>query len=309
MKAFVTGAGGQLGHDVVRELVRRQYTVVGSGRSAISGCSDAAVPYLQLDITDAGAVRRAIEAACPDVVIHCAAWTAVDKAELPENRDAVRAVNEGSSLSIAQCCKALGCKMIYISTDYVFNGRGEKPWEPDCKDYAPLNWYGQTKLLGELAVSETADKFFIVRTEWVFGENGGNFVKTMLELGKTHDRLKVVCDQIGRPAYTPDLARLLVDMAGTESYGYYHATNSGEYISRCDFAREIFRAAGYSTEVIPVTTAEYGALGASRPLNGRLDTRKLTQVGFEPLPDWKDALRHFLLHKENDNGTNTGNTL
>lgn len=312
MKVFVTGVNGQLGHDVMKELNRRRFVGVGSGRAPISSDLDSDpqstdISYVQLDITDAPSVCQTIEAFRPDVVIHCAAWTAVDNAELPENRNAVRAINEIGTINIAQCCAELDCKMIYVSTDYVFGGQGEKPWEPECKDYAPLNWYGQTKLQGEFAVAEMLKKFFIVRTAWVFGENGGNFVKTMLKLGKTHDNLRVVTDQIGTPTYTPDLARLLVDMAETEKYGYYHAVNEGGYISWYDFAREIFRAVGYSVQVTPVTTAEYGLSKAVRPFNSRLDTYKLMQAGFTPLPDWKDALYRFLqIYKENNDGTNSG---
>lgn len=312
MKVFVTGVNGQLGHDVMKELNRRRFVGVGSGRAPISSDLDSDpqstdISYVQLDITDAPSVCQTIEAFRPDVVIHCAAWTAVDNAELPENRNAVRAINEIGTINIAQCCAELDCKMIYVSTDYVFGGQGEKPWEPECKDYAPLNWYGQTKLQGEFAVAEMLKKFFIVRTAWVFGENGGNFVKTMLKLGKTHDNLRVVADQIGTPTYTPDLARLLVDMAETEKYGYYHAVNEGGYISWYDFAREIFRAVGYSVQVTPVTTAEYGLSKAVRPFNSRLDTYKLMQAGFTPLPDWKDALYRFLqIYKENNDGTNSG---
>lgn len=312
MKVFVTGVNGQLGHDVMKELNRRRFVGVGSGRAPISSDLDSDpqstdISYVQLDITDAPSVCQTIEAFRPDVVIHCAAWTAVDNAELPENRNAVRAINEIGTINIAQCCAELDCKMIYVSTDYVFGGQGEKPWEPECKDYAPLNWYGQTKLQGEFAVAEMLKKFFIVRTAWVFGENGGNFVKTMLKLGKTHDNLRVVTDQIGTPTYTPDLARLLVDMAETEKYGYYHAVNEGGYISWYDFAREIFRAVGYSVQVTPVTTAEYGLSKAVRPFNSRLDTYKLMREGFTPLPDWKDALYRFLqIYKENNDGTNSG---
>lgn len=312
MKVFVTGVNGQLGHDVMKELNRRRFVGVGSGRAPISSDLDSDpqstdISYVQLDITDAPSVCQTIEAFRPDVVIHCAAWTAVDNAELPENRNAVRAINEIGTINIAQCCAELDCKMIYVSTDYVFGGQGEKPWEPECKDYAPLNWYGQTKLQGEFAVAEMLKKFFIVRTAWVFGENGGNFVKTMLKLGKTHDNLRVVTDQIGTPTYTPDLARLLVDMAETEKYGYYHAVNEGGYISWYDFAREIFRAVGYSVQVTPVTTAEYGLSKAVRPFNSRLDTYKLMREGFTPLPDWKDALYRFLqIYKENNYGTNSG---
>lgn len=304
MKVFVTGVNGQLGHAVMKELEGRRCVCVGSGRAPCGGEPECP-SYVQLDITDAQAVRRVMEAVRPDAVIHCAAWTAVDKAELAENRSAVFAVNVDGTRNIAQCCRTLGCKMIYISTDYVFDGRGEKPWEPECREHAPLNRYGRTKLLGEAAVSEALEESFIVRTAWVFGDKGENFVKTMLRLGKTRDSLRVVSDQIGRPTYARDLARLLADMAETEQYGYYHATNEGGYISWYDFACEIFKEAGYRVNVSPVSTAEYGASGAARPLNGRLDTAKLAQSGFAPLPDWRDALGRFLRrYMENDNGTN-----
>lgn len=247
-----------------------------------------------MDITDAAAVERMISEVKPDVVIHCAAWTAVDMAEDDDKAEKVRAINAGGTQNIADVCKKLGCKMVYISTDYVFDGQGEKPWEPDCKDYKPLNVYGQTKLEGELAVSETIEKFFIVRIAWVFGLNGKNFIKTMLNVGKAHDTVRVVCDQIGTPTYTLDLSRLLVDMTETEKYGYYHATNEGGYISWYDFACEIFRQAGYSTKVIPVTTEEYGLSKAARPFNSRLEKRKLVEAGFEPLPAWQDAVSRYL---------------
>ncbi len=274
------------------ELRRQQIVGIGSGRAARSSVAD--MPYVSLDITDFESVNQILGDIRPDVVIHCAAWTAVDAAELPENRETVRKVNEDGTKNLAQCCKALDCKMIYISTDYVFGGSGETPWDPDCKVFAPQNWYGQTKLLGELAVSSLLEKYFIVRTAWVFGAYGGNFVKTMLKIGKTKGTLRVVDDQIGTPTYTPDLARLLVQMAGTEKYGFYHATNEGGFISWYDFACQIFRAAGYFAKVIPVTTAEYGLSIAARPLNSRLSKEKLTQNGFAPLPDWKNALNRYL---------------
>ena len=299
MKVFVTGVGGQLGHDVMNELNKRGHAGVGSDIApAYSGIQDGSavcsMPYVQLDITDKTAVRRVLEDVRPDAVIHCAAWTAVDAAEDAENQDKVRAINEGGTRNIAEACRALGCRMMYISTDYVFDGKGTEPWQPDCKAYAPLNVYGETKLGGEQAVSEMVERFFIVRIAWVFGLNGKNFIKTMLRLGETHDTLRVVNDQIGTPTYTLDLARLLVDMIETDKYGYYHATNEGGYISWAEFAAEIFRQAGMNVNVIPVTTAEYGLSKAARPYNSRLDKSKLTACGFEPLPDWKDAVRRYL---------------
>ena len=299
MRFFVTGAGGQLGHDVMNEVNQRGYEAIGSGsKPAYSGVQDGSavcsLPYVQLDIRDRDAVMKTIAAARPDVVIHCAAWTAVDAAEAPENREAVQAVNALGTRYVAEACKALDCKMIYISTDYVFPGEGTRPWQPDEGDYAPLNAYGRSKLAGELAVEELLEKFFIVRTAWVFGRSGGNFVKTMLRLGKTHEELRVVDDQIGTPTYTWDLARLLVDMAVTEQYGRYHATNEGGYISWYDFAREIFRQAGCHVNVVPVSTAEYGLSKAARPFNSRLDRSKLAKNGFTPLPHWQDALARYL---------------
>ncbi|WP_295078018.1 dTDP-4-dehydrorhamnose reductase [Ruminococcus sp.] len=291
MKAFVTGVGGQLGHDVMDELAKRGYEGVGSD---ILESVDTKYPYVKLDITDAKAVDKAISEAKPDIVIHCAAWTAVDAAEDEENQPKVRAINVDGTQNIANVCKKLGCKMIYISTDYVFNGQGTEPWKPDCKDYAPQNVYGQTKLDGELAVANTIDKYFIVRIAWVFGVNGKNFIKTMINVGKTHDEVRVVSDQIGTPTYTLDLSRLLVDMAETEKYGYYHATNEGGYISWYDFTVEIYRQAGMSTKVTPVTTAEYGLSKAARPFNSRLDKSKLAENGFRPLPSWQDALARYL---------------
>lgn len=281
MKALVTGVKGQLGFDVVNELKNRGHDAVG-------------VDIEEMDITDPESVSRVIGEAAPDVVIHCAAWTAVDAAEDPENIAKVRAVNAGGTRNIAQVCKKLDCKMMYISTDYVFNGQGTQPWQPDCKDYAPLNVYGQTKLEGEIAVANTLEKYFIVRIAWVFGKNGSNFIKTMLNVGKKHDTVRVVSDQIGTPTYTLDLARLLVDMAESEKYGYYHATNEGGYISWYDFTCEIYKQAGYATRVVPVTTAEYGLSKAARPFNSRLDKSKLAENGFQPLPAWQDALQRYL---------------
>ncbi len=291
MRYFVTGEGGQLGHDVMRELEKRGYTGVGSDLAPEN--SDYA-EYVSLDITDASAVENAITRVKPDVVVHCAAWTAVDLAEDEENREKVRAINAFGTQNIANACKKQDCKMVYISTDYVFSGQGEQPWEPDCTAYQPLNVYGKTKLEGELAVANTLEKYFVVRIAWVFGKNGNNFIKTMLNVGKKFDTLRVVNDQIGTPTYTLDLSRLLVDMTETEKYGYYHATNEGGYISWYEFAREIFRQAGYDTEVVPVTTAEYGLSKAARPFNSRLDKRKLRENGFRPLPEWQDALARYL---------------
>lgn len=284
MKILVTGVGGQLGHDVMHELKKRGHEAIGTD---VQGACD-----VTLDITDAAAVSAAVREIRPDALIHCAAWTAVDAAE--DQVELVRAINAGGTANLAAACKELGCKMMYISTDYVFDGQGTAPWQPDCEDYQPLNVYGQTKLEGELAVAGTLDKYFIVRIAWVFGKNGKNFVKTMLNLGKKYDTLRVVCDQIGTPTYTFDLARLLVDMIETEKYGYYHATNEGGYISWYDFTCEIFRQAGYSTKVTPVTTTEYGLNKAARPFNSRLDKRKLVEVGFKPLPSWQDALARYL---------------
>lgn len=291
MKVFVTGIGGQLGFDVVNELKKRGFEAVGSD---ILDEVSAECEYIKLDITDAQSVENVITEVNPDVVVHCAAWTAVDAAEDEENIPKVCAINVDGTKNIANACKKLDCKMIYISTDYVFNGQGTEPWQPDCKDYAPLCVYGQTKLDGELAVSTTLDKYFIVRIAWVFGKNGNNFIKTMLNVGKKYDTVRVVNDQIGTPTYTYDLARLLVDMAETEKYGYYHATNEGGYISWYDFTCEIFRQAEYKTNVIPVTTEEYGLSKAARPFNSRLDKSKLKENGFIPLPTWQDALERYL---------------
>ena len=308
MKILVTGVAGQLGHDVMNELAKRGYTGVGSDiapeyAGVQDGTAVTTMPYVSMDITDAEAVKNIITEINPDVVVHCAAWTAVDLAEDEDKVDKVRAINATGTQNIANVCKELDAKMVYISTDYVFNGQGEEPWTADCKDYAPLNVYGQTKLEGELAVANTLEKYFIVRIAWVFGVNGKNFIKTMLNVGKNRDRLTVVADQIGTPTYTIDLSILLVDMIETDKYGYYHATNEGGYISWYDFTVEIFRQAiemghtEYSTDrltVAPVTTAEYGVSKAARPFNSRLDKSKLVEAGFTPLPTWQDALQRYL---------------
>ena len=308
MKILVTGVAGQLGHDVMNELAKRGYEGIGSDiKEEYSGIQDetavCTMPYVQMDITDEASVRRVLTETAPDVVVYCAAWTAVDLAEDDDKKELVRAINATGTRYIAEECKKLDCKLVYISTDYVFDGQGSKPWDPDCKDYKPLNVYGETKLEGELAVSDLLEKYFIVRIAWVFGKNGKNFIKTMLNVGKTHDKLTVVNDQIGTPTYTYDLARLLVDMLETDKYGYYHATNEGGYISWYDFTKEIFRQAvelghtEYSEErlsVAPVTTAEYGISKAARPFNSRLDRSKLVENGFTPLPTWQDALNRYL---------------
>lgn len=299
MKVFVTGVCGQLGHDVMNELAKRGYEGVGSDiQEAYAGVADGTAvttaPYVSLDITDQTAVEKVIAEIHPDVIVHCAAWTAVDMAEDDDKVAKVRAINAGGTQNIANVAKAIDAKMVYISTDYVFDGQGETPWQPDCKDYKPMNVYGQTKLEGELAVANTLSKYFIVRIAWVFGKNGKNFIKTMLKVGKNHDEVKVVNDQIGTPTYTFDLARLLVDMIETDKYGYYHATNEGGYISWYDFTKEIYKVAGYTTKVTPVTTEEYGLSKAARPFNSRLDKSKLVENGFTPLPTWQDALRRYI---------------
>lgn len=309
MKFFVTGANGQLGHDVMNGIQKRGYEGVGSDLAEqYAGVADGSpvttMPYVSLDITDRDAVLKVIKEIKPDAVIHCAAWTAVDMAEEDDKVEKVRAINAGGTQNIADACKAVDCKMLYLSTDYVFDGQGTEPWEPDCKDYKPLNVYGQTKLEGELAVSSTLKKYFIVRIAWVFGLNGKNFIKTMINVGKTHDEVRVVNDQIGTPTYTYDLARLLVDMCETEKYGYYHATNSEvtdenagcktSYISWYDFCCEFYKQYGLKTKVIPVTTEEYGLSKAARPFNSRLDKKKLVENGFKPLPTWQDAVSRYL---------------
>lgn len=299
MKVLVTGVAGQLGHDVMNELHKRGYEGVGSDiapqySGADDGTAVTKMDYVQMDITNSEEVNETIKKVNPDVVVHCAAWTAVDLAEEKENKEKVMAINVGGTENIARVCKELDCKMVYISTDYVFDGYGTRPWEEDCKDYAPLNVYGESKLMGEKVVSLNLEKYFIVRIAWVFGVNGNNFIKTMLKVGKKFDTLKVVNDQIGTPTYTYDLSRLLVDMIETDKYGYYHATNEGGYISWYDFACEIFKQAGYKTKVNPVTTEEYGVSKARRPFNSRLNKTKLVDNGFTPLPDWKDALSRYL---------------
>lgn len=299
MKVFVTGVAGQLGHDVMNELAKRGYEGVGSDLApeytgVQDGSAVTAMPYVALDITDKEAVEQVICEVNPDVVVHCAAWTAVDLAEDDDKVEKVRAINAGGTENIALVCKKLDAKMVYLSTDYVFDGQGTEPWDPDCKAYNPISVYGSTKLEGELAVANNLDKYFIVRIAWVFGVNGKNFIKTMLSLSEKYDTIRVVNDQIGTPTYTLDLARLLVDMIETEKYGYYHATNEGGYISWYDFTCEIFRQAGKDTKVIPVTTEEYGLSKAARPFNSRLDKSKLVKNGFTPLPTWQDALSRYL---------------
>lgn len=299
MKFFVTGVNGQLGYDVMNELSKRGHTAVGSDITAsyggvARGRAVEKTPYIGLDITDKDAVERAITQTKPDAVIHCAAWTAVDMAEDDDKAEKVHAVNATGTQNIAGACKKVDCKMLYLSTDYVFSGQGQEPWRPDCQDYKPLNVYGQTKLEGELAVRSTLEKYFIVRIAWVFGLNGNNFIKTMINVGKTHDEVRVVNDQIGTPTYTADLSRLLVDMCESEKYGCYHATNEGGYISWYDFYCEFYRQYGLNTRVIPVTTEEYGISKAARPFNSRLDKSKLREMGFEPLPPWQDAVSRYL---------------
>ena len=305
MKVFVTGVNGQLGHDVMNELNKRGYEGLGSDiAEKYSGVADGSavttMPYVSLDITDEEKVKKVIEEYKPDAVVHCAAWTAVDMAEDDDKVEKVRAINADGTKYIAEACKEIDSKMVYISTDYVFNGQGERPWQPDDKNYEPLNVYGQTKLEGELNVSGILDKYFIVRIAWVFGLNGKNFIKTMVNVGKSHDEVRVVNDQIGTPTYTLDLSVLLVDMIETDKYGYYHATNDddGEYISWYDFTKEIYRQAGMNTKVIPVSTEEYGLSKAKRPFNSRLDKSKLIENGFKPLPSWKDALGRYLKDAE-----------
>ena len=294
MKVLVTGTSGQLGYDVMMELLKRGHEAIGADRHE----SEAEFEHVILDITDAERVSEVVKEIHPDAIIHCAAWTNVDGAEDPANYDKVMAVNVEGTGNLARAAKEIGAKMMYISTDYVFNGQGEKPWEPDDKNYAPLNIYGESKLKGELEVSENLEKYFIVRIAWVFGKNGNNFIKTMIRVGETHSEVEVVADQIGTPTYTFDLARLLVDMIETDKYGYYHATNEGEYISWAEFAEEIYKDAGMDVEVKAVTTAEYeakaGKAVAKRPFNSRLDKAKLVENGFKPLPDWKDAVKKYI---------------
>ena len=300
MKVLVTGVNGQLGHDSINELIKRGHSVISSDiTESYSGANDETCvvtsPYMKMDITNREEVGNVIKSSSPDAVIHCAAWTNVDGAEDPINRDKVFRINSEGTRNIAEAVKSIDAKMVYISTDYVFSGCGEKPWSADEKDFAPLNVYGEGKLEGEKAVSSILDKYFIVRTAWVFGLNGKNFIKTMLNVGKTHSELRVVDDQIGTPTYTKDLAVLLCDMIESNKYGFYNATNEGGYISWAEFAAEIFKEANYNTKVIPVTTAEYGLSKAKRPFNSRLDKSKLVENGFKPLPTWQDALARYLI--------------
>ena len=291
MKILVTGANGQLGWDMISELKKRGHEPIATD---ILDSFEQDREYIKLDITDEKAVHDVITKTKPDAVVHCAAWTAVDAAEEEENKPKVYAINVLGTKYIAEACKEVDCKMIYISTDYVFSGEGTEPWEPDCEDFAPLNYYGETKLEGEFAVKKALTKYYIVRTSWVFGSHGNNFVKTMLRLAETHKEVRVVNDQIGTPTYTPDLARLLVDMCETDKYGVYHATNEGGYISWAEFAEEIFRVAGKDTKVIPVTTEEYGISKARRPSNSRMSKKKLAEAFFKPLTTWHNAVKQYL---------------
>lgn len=307
MKVLVTGATGQLGFDVIRRLLDSNYEVIGTSNSETfsSILSDERInqiPYYSLDITDKKAVHKLIFDIKPDAIIHCAAWTAVDDAE--ENEEAVNKVNIHGTKHLAEAAKAIDAKFIYVSTDYVFDGTGEAPWPADDEKLSPTSVYGESKLAGEQIVSSILEKYFIVRIAWVFGINGANFVKTMLRVGKNHDQVTVVNDQIGTPTYTYDLARLLVDMVASDKYGYYHATNEGGFISWFDFTKEIYHLAKLSTDVKPVTTEEYGNTKANRPLNSRLDKSKLIENGFEPLPDWRDALGRFLKELDELKGEN-----
>lgn len=294
MKVFVSGINGQLGHDVMKELNKRSHTAIGSDFK----CDD-----VSLDITDANAVMKTISDINPDAVIHCAAWTAVDAAEDEDNKPIVKSVNVDGTRNIAEACKFIGAKMLYLSTDYIFDGQGEIPWKPDDKNYSPLNYYGKTKLMGEQAIFNILDRYFIVRIAWVFGINGNNFIKTMLKVAENHDEVRVVNDQIGTPTYTYDLARLLVDMIESDKYGYYHATNEGGYISWYDFCCEIYKQAGLNTKVIPVSTEEYGLSVAKRPFNSRLDKSKLDEAGFTRLPYWKSAIERYLKEMQRLNVT------
>ena len=284
MRAFVTGISGQLGHDVMNELNKRGHESIGSDLNE----------GIRLDITDKTAVDKILQETIPDAVIHCAAWTDVDAAEDTENKEKVFKINAEGTRNITKACKEINCKLLYLSTDYVFDGHGDEPWKPDDKSFAPLNVYGMSKLKGEMNVKKYVKKYFIVRIAWVFGANGNNFIKTMLKVGKSYEEVRVINDQIGTPTYTFDLARLIVDMIETEKFGVYHVTNEGNYISWYDFAKEIFKQAGYATKVIPVTTEEYGLSKAARPFNSRLERSKLLKNGFEPLPTWQNALIRYL---------------
>ncbi len=299
MKVFVTGVNGQLGHDVMNSLYYAEIDAIGSDiKESYSGVQDGSpactMPYIGLDLTDEEKTRKVIAEEGIDAIIHCAAWTAVDAAEEPENQAIVEKINGEVPGVLARIMKERDGKMLYLSTDYVFSGEGTEPWSPDETNFSPINFYGKTKLMGEERIREVLEKYFIVRIAWVFGLNGKNFIKTMLKVGKNHEEVRVVNDQIGNPTYTLDLAELLVDMICTEKYGNYHATNEGDYISWYDFTKEIYRQAGLKTKVIPVSTEEYGLSKAKRPKNSRLDKKKLRQQGFVPLPDWKNALSRYL---------------
>ena len=298
---LVTGVGGQLGFDVINEISKRGFIAIGTDIKYENDLFEKANwdKYYQLDITDKKQVRSLINKVKPYAVIHCAAWTDVDGAENPSNKPLVKKINVIGTDNLVKAVETIGSKFVYISTDYVFDGSGTKPWDPDDKNYNPLNYYGQTKLEGELSVSSQLTNFFIVRIAWVFGHNGKNFIKTMLSLAdKGLKELKIVDDQVGTPTYTNDLARLLVDMVQTAKYGYYHATNEGGYISWADYAEEIFKLTKKSVKVIKVTTEQYGASVARRPFNSRLDKKKLLDYRFQPLPNWKDAVRAFLMAED-----------
>lgn len=278
MKILVTGNKGQLGHDVILQAKERGIDAVG-------------VDVAEMDITDQGQVEQVISRGNYDAVVHCAAWTAVDKGEEPELFETVEAVNATGTGYIAKVCKELDIPLMYFSTDYVFDGQGTRPWKED-DEKNPLNVYGLTKSEGEDYVKDNP-KFFTLRISWVFGLNGANFIKTMLRLGKERDTITVVDDQVGLPTYTYDLARLVLDMIVSDQYGVYHVSNSGNYISWYDFAKEIFKQAGLKVKVVPVGSDQYPAK-AKRPTNSRLDMSKLEQSGFTPLPAWQDALARYL---------------
>ena len=304
MRVLVTGATGQLGCEVVQALKKRGHFVIGSStKERAEGGSDA---WVSLDITDTTAVQEVLRTIQPDAVIHCAAWTKVDLAEEQEQKEAVYAVNVEATKQIAVACKELDCKLLFISTDYVFDGTGERPWKPDDIVCQPVNVYGQTKYEGEQAISSLLEKYFIVRISWLFGKQGENFVKTMLKVGQKYDTVRVVCDQIGTPTYAPDVAELLAELIQSEQYGYYHATNEGGYISWYEFTCEIYKQAGYTTKVVPVTTEEYGLSKAARPRNSRMDKQKLKEKGFVLLPDWKDALARYLTEESFRSGGSCG---